>query len=426
LPLCFYQSLLGTYSLTNFETNVALFFFLVGAYFFYLGLKKPSRLIIAAVFFAISIPAYHALRLVTPAMLLVLFIKHRKKLLSSSYKKFLLIGAVAGFFIILPTLSVATTPGFLARAAGLNIFTHHRQMPAGFIENCQGLFCGLINSPLFLTTREFLSLYFSYFSPRNMFVLGDFGPRSSFPELSTFFLWQFPFYLYGLYQLLRNKRLGELRFFTISFLLIAPLPAAITRDPYSTIRALQMVVPQLIIISLGIIQIVKIMKGPLYKLAAYGFFSLVVVYSLAKLWSAVIILNEHFRARYWNYGWEQVVEVLKNGDPDLPVVIDNARTEPYSQLLFFLKYDPATYQKENFEVPLSEYYANMDRVKTKKIGNITTRPINWEQDLLTEQYLVGDALAISYQQIKIHNLTLIDEVSYPDGVVAFRIIKTNP
>lgn len=419
---------------TNFECNVALFFFLAGVYLFYKGLKKPKKLLLSAVMFAVAVPAYHAQRIITPAMMLILFIKHRKVLLAQTHKKYLCLGAVIGFLLTLPTLSVATTPGFLARAAGLNIFSHLRQMPPGFIDNCRGIFCGLANSSWFLTTREFFSLYFSYFAPRSMFVLGDYGPRSSFPEISTFFLWQFPFYIYGLYVLVKNKNLRELRFFVISFLLIAPLPAAVTRDPYSTIRALQMAIPQLVIITLGLIKgyktilriIVRIMKRPLFKLAAYSLFGLIIVYSVAKLWSSAIILNEHFRAPYWNYGWEKVAETLQKLDPTLPVVVDNARTEPYSQLIFFLKFDPATYQRENYEMPLSDYYTDLSRNKTKKIGNITTRTINWEEDLLAEQYFVGDALAISQQQIEIHRLSLVEEILYPDNTVAFKIVKTNP
>src|SRR3972149_9411406 len=77
---------------TNFECNVALFFFLTGLYLFYLGLKKPGLLILSAVFFALAIPAYHAQRVVTPLMMLALFLRHRKKLLSSSHKKHLLAG----------------------------------------------------------------------------------------------------------------------------------------------------------------------------------------------------------------------------------------------------------------------------------------------------------------------------------------------
>jgi hypothetical protein len=265
-----------------------------------------------------------------------------------------------------------------------------------------------------------------------MFVLGDYGPRSSFPELSTFFIWQFPFYLYGLYILIKNKDLKEVRFFTLALLLIAPLPAAVTRDPYSSIRALQMVIPQLIVISLGIIYFLKhIMRlarshTKLFRAGAILFFALIIIYSVAKLYSSVIVLNEHFRAKVWNYGWEEVAETLKGLDPSLPVIVDSARSEPYSQLIFFLKFDPETYQKENKEVELSEYYTNMERLGTRKIGNITTRAINWKPDLKIEQYFVGDALAISEQQIEVHNLELVKEIMYPDYSVAFRIVKTNP
>ncbi|MGB6839329.1 MAG: glycosyltransferase family 39 protein, partial [Microgenomates group bacterium] len=108
---------------TNFECNVALFFFLAGVYFFYRGLKKPANLLVSAFMFAIAIPAYHAQRIVTPLIMLVLFIKHRKRLLDLKSRPFLFLGIAVGFLISLPTLSVTFTPGFLARASGLNIFS---------------------------------------------------------------------------------------------------------------------------------------------------------------------------------------------------------------------------------------------------------------------------------------------------------------
>src|SRR5258708_3903637 len=56
---------------TNFECNVALFFFLAGSLAFYISLKKPWVLIISAILFAIAIPSYHAQRIVTPLMLII-------------------------------------------------------------------------------------------------------------------------------------------------------------------------------------------------------------------------------------------------------------------------------------------------------------------------------------------------------------------
>jgi len=409
---------------TNFECNVALFFFLTGCLFFYKALKNPKLLVLAALFFAIAIPAYHSQRIVTPIMLIILFLRHRKILLDKYHIKYLIIGGILGFIISFPTLSVANTPGFLARASGLNIFTVKES--AGFLNDYRGPLSILVNNKIFLSLREFGSLYTSYFSPRNMFILGDSGPRSSFPELATFFVWQFPFYIYGLYLIVKKKELGEFRFFTIVFLLIAPIPAAVTRDPYSTIRSLQMVVPLTILIALATVKMAQKIKNQKLKIIFWLGFVGLIIYSILKLYSSVIILNEHYRGRDWNYGWQEAAKTIKTLDPNLGIIVDNSRDEPYIQLAFFLKADPATFQKENFEVTPEEYYTNMMRNKEKHIGKLVTHPIDWEHDLKEKKYLIGDELAISFQQIKEHNLTLIREIKYPNGEVALRIVETNP
>ena len=411
---------------TNFECNVALFFFIAGVYFFYKGLDKPKNLILSAILLAIAIPAYHAQRLVTPLIGLVLFMRHKKILLSKTHIKHLFVGGVLAFIILIPTLSVATTPGFLARATGLNIFSIDKQTPSGTINEDTGFLGPIVNNRIFLTTKEFASLYVSYFSPRYMFSLGDYEPRSSFPELSTFFIWQMPFYLLGFYKIIKDKGLKELRFFTLVLLFISPLPAAVTRDPYSSIRSLQMVIPLLIIISLGILEFWKILKNKTTKNLAITAFILIIIYSLGKLYSSIIILNEHYRASEWNYGWEEVTRSIYKLKPDLPVIIDTARHGPYIQLLFFLKYDPIKYQQDNFEVTPGEYYTNMSRRDNWNLGNIKVRSINWEYDTTKKQYLIGDKLAISEGQIQEHNLTLVEDVLYPDGVIAFRIVEVNP
>jgi len=210
-------------------------------------------------------------------------------------------------------------------------------------------------------------------------------------------------------------------------LLISPIPAALTRDPFSTIRSLPLVIPLTIIISLSVYQIWRWLKTSRQRLLAIFVFVLLVIYSLLKLYSSAIVLNEKQRGQHWSYGWQQVVEVLsQKTNQNLPVVVDNARKEPYSQILFFTKYDPASYQRENFEVHLTEYYTNLNRNKNKNVGRISLRGISWEPDLAKEQYLVGDYLAISQEQIDRHHLTLIEEIFFPDGSPAFRIVRTRP
>ncbi len=411
---------------TDFECMVALTLFLGGIVLFYKSLKKPYLLALSAIILAISLPAYQAERMIVPIILVILFVKYKKILLEKTHKPYLISGLILGLVISIPTLSIAATPGFFVRATGLNIFSHLRQLPDGYIVAYNGMLTGIINGSWFLTTREFLFLFFSYFSPRNMFFLGDFGPRSSYPELSTFFLWQFPFYIYGLYLLFKKKDLGKLKFFTIAMLLISPIPAAVTRDPYTSIRALPLVIPQILIISLGIVGAYSRLKNRWLKNVSLLIFIGLIAYSLLKLYSSVIILNENDRAKAWDYGWKEVTEVIVKLDTSLPIIVDNARSDAYPQLAFYLKYDPVEFQKQNFEVPISEYYTNLYHNREKHIGRITTRAIEWENDLVIDEYLIGDELGISLQQIEEHKLTLIAEIRYPDKSVAYRIVRTNP
>lgn len=186
-----------------------------------------------------------------------------------------------------------------------------------------------------------------------------------------------------------------------------------------------MVIPLVIVVALGIVELINDLKSNHKKIF---YFSLVIllIYSMLKLYSSVIVLNEYYRTRAWEYGWQQTAQTIKSlPNKNEPIVVDNSRNVGYIQLAFFLKADPALYQKQNFEVTPSEYYTNLKANGIKYIGNITLRGINWEKDLLVKEYLIGDDLAISNQQIKEHNLTLIKDIKYPDGTVAYRIVETN-
>ncbi len=392
------------FSRTNFECNVALFLFLFGIYLFYLGLKKPVLIVSAGIVLAIALPSYHSERLLVPLTIIFFLIRYGKKLFDRPHRPYSLIAIALAILISLPTLLIINTPGFLSR---FNTLTMNVKSSNGLVN--------------------FFALYFSYFSPRNLFFLGDYGERSSFPDLSTFYIWQLPFYLHGLYLIVKKKAYGELRNLTLFLLLVSPIPAALTKDPFSTIRALPLVIPIIILISVSIFELWSLLKSQTARLTALAFSVLILLYSLLKLYSSVFVFNEYFRASYWNYGLEQVVEILKTKtDQNLPVVVDNARGEPYSQILFYTQYDPSLYQRENFEIPLSEYYTNLTRNQIKYIGRYTIRGINWVPDTKINQYLVGDYLAISPEQIVNNHLELVGLVKYPNGSTAYRVVKTHP
>ncbi len=385
---------------TNFECNVALLFLLLAYYLFQLAIEKPIYLVFSSIFFSIALPAYHSERIIVPLIVLFLFIKHFKFLISTPYIKYSILSLFLALLISIPTIQIIRTPGFLARVSTLSIFSSN---------NSWGI-------------KEWPALYLSYLSPRYLFWLGDSGPRSSFPGLSVFYLWQLPLYIHGLYLLLNKKKFPKLKNFILLILIVAPIPASLTRDPFSTIRALPLVIPIILICSISAIYLLEKFRNQWVK---FALILSLLLYSILKLYSSGYLLNEYYRASYWDYGWEQVANVINHElDPNLPIVVDNARNEPYSQLLVFVKADPAKYQADNFEVNNQNYYTFMGRNTTKNIGRITTRGINWTQDKKIDQYLIGDSLAISEEQIKNDNLLLIKQINYPDGSPAYRIVRT--
>lgn len=414
------------YSRTAYETNIALFFLILGSLLFFYSLKKSWLFILSGLSFAISLSAYRAETFIVPLLVLVLVIRFFSHIFKN-IKLFvipIILASVLGIAFITPTILIMRTPGFQARTSSLNIFSRSLQLPWGYHhgESQQKI----LNNPQLLSVKEFFSLYTSYFSPRFIFSLGDSGPRKPFPDLGTFFVWQFPLYLAGLYFLIKEKKLKSLRYFIFVLLLSSPVLAALTRDPYSTIRSLPMVIPLTLIISFGLVKILDTV-WPIFNRSKYIIIAFLILFSSVKLFISVFFFNDYFTPTSWDYGWQEVSENIKSLDPKLPIVVDNSRGHPYIHLLFFLKYDPVTYQKDNPEVPLSEYYTNMTRVSTKYLGRITTRNFVWGSDTdLIEQYIIADGMAISDEQIKDHHMTIINQVDFPNGEVALRIVKTNP
>lgn len=415
-------------SRTAYESTVALFLLLLATYFFLIALKKYWIYPLSAVFFATSFLAYHAERIVTPIVVIFLIVHYRKEIFAKFAQKLfpLIVSLLLGLLIIGPTLFLMRSPGFLKRAGSLNIFSYSNQMPYGYsLEKINIINPNLFNNKYLLSAKEFASLYVSYFSPRYLFFLGDSIPRSSLPGLGSFFVWELPLYLFGLYELVKNKDI-DLKYFVITLLIISPIPAALTRDPYSIIRALPMLIPLIIILSLGALNILNLLRRISRKILI-PIILVILGLSLTRFYISLYYYNDYFNYSYWSYGWQQAVATISSLDPKFPVIVDNSRGEPYTNILFFLKFAPATYQQTNHEVNPAEYYNDLSRNHTKYIGNITVKKIDWGVDSdHVEQYLVGDTLTISDAELHNHRLIKISDILNPDGTVAIRIVKTTP
>ncbi len=406
------------FSRTASESNVSVFLFLSSILFFFKGLKRSIFLIPSFALFALTFTTYHSQRLLVPITLIFLATRYKKKLLNKSHVRSLILGSVLLFVISLPTILISSTPGFSARAQRVSIVNNIESLSQNKFEN------------LFLISKKFISNYFGYLSPKTMFITGDPDPGNSLPGIATFYLWQLPFYIIGLVFVFKSKEINNLKFVVLLILLISPIAPALTRDHYSSIRSLPLLIPQIIITSFGIYSFSqtigrnkKLLNSLIKK---FIFASTIILFtgSIFKTYNTVFIQHNYQRAEYWDYGWKELTQEIDKIDKSHSIIVDTDRSFDYYHILFFMKYDPDRFVSENFEVNSNEYYKNLNKVNEKKIDNFVFREIEWEKDTKVDQYLVGTSETITEDKIKSHKLYLISEIYYPNRKIVFRIVKT--
>ena len=150
------------------------------------------------------------------------------------------------------------------------------------------------------------------------------------------------------------------------------------------------------------------------------------LWSGGKIYFSCFRFNNYYRFKDWGQGLKQVAEEVRKVGEDKEIVMANVQGEPYIQMLYYLKYDPARYQRENFEVSKADYYKSLERNKVKKIGNLTIRPLVWREDVYEEQYLIFDDLGLSEDNFAEHCFQPWFKVVGEDGKLLYWGVRTDP
>ena len=272
---------------------------------------------------------------------------------------------------------------------------------------------------------DFTKQLLVYFSPQTYFgaSTADINLQHFIPEIGPFYSWQIIPFFVGLFYLLKNHRTPSSRLI-LAMLFTSPLPGAMSGHFISIQRVLPIIVPIILIITLGVESIVIQLPKRFFKLAI-AFLLFLLPISLLLLWRSYFILLPGLRPGWWNFGASEIASLIRQNSATR-FVIDNSRDQAlYSPIIFHLQYPPEDFQKQFTEVALN-YYNNPPFNSLVTFGNATTRPINWETDPLIDSFLVGDTLSISSEQVSEHFLSLVVSVKDKTGKVHFNVYKTNP
>lgn len=405
------------------EINVSLTLTLLGIYYFVKAIKKQKYLLYSAVFFALTLITYQGAKLSTAIILVILGILYFKDVIKIE-KKTLVTAFFIGLLISLPIL-LGFFQGKTGRLEVFSIFSYQR--PTDYLqqfldqgeEKVGSLSYYLFHSEGLNFKRAILGRWFNHFSGRFLFFEGDWqNPRHSAPYTGMFIVADLLLIIAGFIVLVRSRSKESI--FIFLWLLLAPLPAALSRDQVHAVRSYNMLIPLVLMSSFGLLFLFnKISK---HKKVILG--GIIVIY----LANYVYFLDAYFvhlskhDSKYWRYGYKQIVEIITPIQSDYEVVkVQQSYAQPYIYFLFYQKYSPAKYQAQ---AKLKESETG-DVGQVERLDNIYFAPIDWSVSRGEKGSLfVADTIKIPIEDSSDpEQFRLIKEINYLDGIPAFRIIE---
>jgi 4-amino-4-deoxy-L-arabinose transferase-like glycosyltransferase len=412
------------------EANLSLTLTLAGIYFFLRALTNSRQLIVSAIFFALTFIAYQGAKLSTTIVLLILvvtFWREVKKLMLA--RTVLASSMVVGLLIIFPVI-LSILQGQTGRLQVFSIFSYSRpeEQVNDFLAQGNEKFGNvtyyLYHSETFNYTRAIAGRWFNHFSGRFLFFEGDYrNPRHSVPNHGMMLLVDLILLPLGVIYLLKKK--GKFSRFVLLWLVLAPLPSILSRDDVHAVRALNMVIPISLTAAFGLSELLKFAGGIMNKLMSYSAYGLILISYLLSLFyflDSYFIHQPMHNARFWSYGYKQMVEIITPVQNNYErVKVQQSFAQPYIFFLFYQKYDPAKYQ-DKARLVESEYKGDVGYVE--QIDNIYFTHINWGVDKSDKgTLLVADTIAVPPDESSDEKyFNLINEIKYPDGNTAFRIL----
>ena len=225
------------FSRAGFEANMALFFYLLGLYLLLIfWSKKTWRFLISSfLLFAVSIYTYNSYRVIAPLTVgitsLIIFLRH------SNLRKKITTAFILFLILIAPIIQFSLTDAGTTRYAETSTFSQYENKSPSEKRK--------------LYPMVVVKNYISYFSFGFIFASGDGNGRHQIPGFGLFLHYLLPFVLIGVFWIISQKK-SLFKNLVLYLLFIAPLPASVVAPNPHTLRSFLMVIPIVILASVGI------------------------------------------------------------------------------------------------------------------------------------------------------------------------------
>ncbi len=342
------------FSRALYEVGFELLFLSLACLFFIDAMEKKQSLLKATLFFALSLLTYHGAHIFTPLFFFSLIYFYRKKLIYLKNFKWSLVLFILVFSL---TFGENLLHGYKARVGSqtlldspylrytlverrINEHENQKSWQAHFFHN------------YFLTLPYHLSRnYLLSFSPDFLFFKGGSVAGQNLEDFGNFFLAEGVLIILGAYFLIKKR--SKYRHLVFLWIFITPLVSVFTTEVPHSPRNFTLVVPFIVLAGFGLYHLLK-KKGLLIKIS-------LILLTLAYTHSLLIYLESYFyhlplyKARYWDYGYKQVVSITNQHPEVQKIVMDNPEDFPYIYFLVYNSYPPKKFQDQ------VEYYSSENK-----------------------------------------------------------------
>ena len=409
------------------EANLTSFLFPLGLWAFLKGLKKPPWFNLTALSWGLSLYAYHSFKLFLPFFVLSLLIIYFPKIKKIKFKNLLPALLIATLFAApIYYLSIFTPAG--SRGADL-LVTHLSDREAILLSNVKSFsplakihpyLSSIFHNQFISAVDQFITNYISYFTFSFWFTQGGREiTYSIIPGTGLLFLWQLPFILVALFNLIKQRKQKESQLL-FSWLLLAPIPAALTKLGYRPNRTSALLGFWALLTSLGVVIVFKNIKAVWLKAAT----TLVVVVSLLFYANNYLFAHHLRNPQSMYFGFRDAVNYIQDKSPRYQKIIVERGSQSQSFIAFYTQYPPEDFQEATRRWQLridKENVSYLDQLDKYKLGKYSFEDLNWPEDIDSDTLYLSHKLRLLpksrrtlYQVNASDHQTLIEVFDFPD------------
>lgn len=239
-------------------------------------------------------------------------------------------------------------------------------------------------NPLFVGLKEITLDHLTYFSPQFLIQNGDENNRFGFSGMSILTPLEYIFFFIGLYYIFKNKE--KWRWFFLLLLAVSPLSASLSWSKESLTRSLFILIPIIISASYGVSSMFYQIKKN-HRLLFIFVLVIIGGFFFITSWDYYLFHypKQKTTIHSWQCGYSEVgAYVQENYQKYSHFYLSKDVGMPYIFMLFYLKYDPETYQKQAMLTAPDEYGFGQVEKFDKFIFEF-----KWPKDLQKNSVLIG-------------------------------------